>query len=400
MNGLYKQFLIITLLSTLLSGSSLGADRFQVGGVAEIHSTNREATGHLKPEEFRNPLVESNIRLYMDYAISEELFLLTQSDLYIEDIGGESEPYLRLRQAYFKYLPKSRPDLSVSLGRVFLPFGDFTKRYTPDLNPLIGNPIYYDRTINLLSHNIPTSPDELIEQKGNPIYKHFDGGGPYRLHEYLSHINYVPYPTGLFATQEHDKFSITAGLMNSSPVSPQTPFTGDDHLNLLLDGRYIFNEYLTVGASLAYGPYLRGFVSSSLPEGRDITDYKQQIYALYGNLIYHYTELRTELIHSSYDIPNIYENVKSDAFYAEIKGKHPKWPRLWAAARVGAIRNSRIGYTGGRDKWDLDSKRGEIGFGFRINPDASLKLSYQMDDWDFTDDWKDNKLSAQFMVTF
>ena len=60
--------------------------------------------------------------------------------------GEEREPDTDLEQGYLRYTAPGKARLMVEAGRMVTPVGDFSPRYLPDQNPLVGTPSDYSVT--------------------------------------------------------------------------------------------------------------------------------------------------------------------------------------------------------------------------------------------------------------
>jgi hypothetical protein len=135
------------------------------------------------------------------------------------------------------------------------------------------------------------------------------------------------------------------------------------------------------GASYTRGPYLNRDLAAGLLAGAGWKNYEHQMLAFDARFSRGYLELHGELGLSDYDVPNRSEPIAGIAYYTE--AKYTWSPRLFTAARL-----ERNDYPFIRPQGDtawtaraVNFYNAEIGAGYRLGPNTTLKASYRRDRW-------------------
>jgi len=132
---------------------------------------------------------------------------------------------------------------------------------------------------------------------------------------------------------------------------------------------------LRFGVSGAFGPYLKGALSPSMPAGKTVNDYNQKLLMADLEIMVGRIELRAEGVRNFFETPTVGE-LSVNGGYGELKYLFDSGLFLsgrWDTERFGKIANS----SGELHPWDWNVERGEGGVGFRISRDATVKLAYQ-----------------------
>jgi hypothetical protein len=252
--------------------------------------------------------------------------------------GGDASEYgeteTDLDQAFARYTFGASRTTTIDAGKITVPFGNFSKRYLSNVNPLIGHPDSYDVSY----------PLGVVLSGGG---KRFD----YRaavLDQPLVNESYVPEPSS--AARPAVSFGVT-------------PTTG-----------------ARAGVYYTRGPYLGTEVEASIPAGASWRDYEQEIFGFEASFSRGYFELNADLAVASYEVPTL-SDAHGTAWFVE--PKYTFTPRLFAALRFERNDYPYIAAFG--PVWIAPNAvlyDAEAGVGWRFSPGLLLKASYRRDRWE------------------
>jgi hypothetical protein len=246
--------------------------------------------------------------------------------------GDASAGYsgVTLEQAYLRYSPKGVRRLVVQAGRIYLPYGNFSRRYLSTVNPLIGSPALYQLSypLGIQVNGAAARWDYMAAVLDQPLTRQ-DYGSDYRS---------TPRP------------AVASGV---------TLVTG-----------------LRLGAYATRGPYLSRIAELWLPPGKNLEDYHESV--LGGDLEYSvgHFELNGEVTQTRLEVPAA-GNVRGRVWYFE--PKYTFSPRWYGAFRWERGESPLALWQFG-SVWDAGAQsiRGlEAGVGFRLGPDLLLKTSFR-----------------------
>ena len=242
--------------------------------------------------------------------------------------AGETDT--RLEQAYLRYSFDAPRRLVLQAGKLYLPYGNFSRRYFSSQNPLIGTPLNYEISYPL-----------GIQISG--AVKRFDFmaaalDGP------LTHQGYDS------PTESAVRPAVSAGV---------TPLTG-----------------FRIGAYFTRGPYLSRISEAWLLPGKTLGDFHEKVMGLDVQFSRAHFELNGELTQTRLEVPATgdawgrtwYVEPKytfSPRWYAAMRWERGDLPVAnWVWATTWTAEQDRIN--------DL-----EAGIGFRVVPGFLVKTSYR-----------------------
>jgi hypothetical protein len=241
---------------------------------------------------------------------------------------GETDT--RLEQAYLRYSFEAPRRLVLQAGKLYLPYGNFSRRYFSSQNPLIGTPMNYEISYPL-----------GIQISG--AVKRFDFmaaalDGPLTHQEYDS------------PTQSAIRPALSAGV---------TPLTG-----------------FRVGVYFTKGPYLSRISEDWLLPGKELGDFNEKVTGLDVQFSRAHFELNGELTQTRLEVPAA-EDAWGRTWYVE--PKYTFSPRWYAALRWerGDLPVANWIWAA---MWSAEQERIndlEAGIGFRIIPGFLVKTSYR-----------------------
>ncbi len=186
--------------------------------------------------------------------------------------------------------------------------------------------------------------------------------------------------------------SVRLAAMNSAPSSePEAWAWNAERLrnapSFVANMGYQPAPELRLEASYDRGPYMEPTFSGTLDPGRHWKDYVQEIWGLEAVFRRGRTGLRGEVFADRWDVPNVPDDAWDFSYYLE--GEVTLAPGLFLAARFAEMRFNRIasaeGVAYGRygddiagNRWDFDTRRLQIGAGYRLLPNVELRAEYML----------------------
>ncbi|MFL5561423.1 MAG: hypothetical protein ACJ79K_08120 [Gemmatimonadaceae bacterium] len=136
-----------------------------------------------------------------------------------------------------------------------------------------------------------------------------------------------------------------------------------------------------IGVSATQGPWLRDDMDAATLRGRRWQSYDQRVVAFDAELSRGYADFHGELTHGWHEVPGHSRMLHGAAWYAELA--YALSPRVFAAARAEENDYPYLRPFG--TFWganDVRVSNGEVGLGYRVGADQTLKLTYRRDHWD------------------
>jgi predicted porin len=162
---------------------------------------------------------------------------------------------------------------------------------------------------------------------------------------------------------------------------------------------YRLSPELRLGVSYNVGPYSQPKINSTLPDGKNISDFVQEIWGFEATYTRGRTEIKAELFHDRWEVPNVQEDPVDISYYSEIK--HKLMAGFYGALRYNAIHFNKIAKSNGvREQWDYDVKRWQIASGYSFNKKMEIRMEYMWNMTDASADPEDNLFSIQWIRSF
>ncbi|HTY36362.1 MAG TPA: hypothetical protein VMH23_04580 [Bacteroidota bacterium] len=284
--------------------------------------------------------------------------------------------------------------LSISAGKIFTPFGRFTKRQLAPDNPLIGKPLFYTFPLNISPFTgYLDSAGALIAQNtfGSRMNSMYNGGYYVGLEAFGSFVQ---------GTLEYD-----VALMNA-PLAPIVVDYNVDN-DIAFHGRVAVHPAIwgTLGFSFATGSYMQSSPQNLPFENKigSVSQFKQSTFGADLQLSYLYYELNAEYIANHFGAPYILAlgadagnnglagatsmDLNSNEFFVDLKIDAPFYPGLFLAVRYDKLISSdiqdpyRLSPTFGASKpWNPDVGRYAVGIGYKPEHAVLLKVGYETTD--------------------
>ena len=324
--------------------------------------------------------------MFIDSDITENIYFTgeIQSDL-LNSNPEQSDFRIRSAAVTATNIPKWRTNLQI--GRFNTVFGSHPDRRLPLDNYLFDAPLAYTYRVNLDPDGgwVPDSARQNTNDLGV---------------RQLSLIDKDMTQTGIKAfgrlntTKLHYAFSLT----NNPPSNPRNV-----NLNNGISGamklNWIADHSTDFGFSYAQGGYLNSLIAvtdntdnrfiamtggNPLPLNfRNTSSYQHYLYGFHWNWRRSRYEINSEVILSSFEVPNNTRDLGSQSIY--IQGKYNFTTNFFGAARYDVLDFDNqqlvdVVPTGNARKWDDNVKRFEVGVGSFLNPSTLAKITYQNTD--------------------
>jgi hypothetical protein len=253
-------------------------------------------------------------------------------------------------------------------------------------------PIVYDHVTGIGDRKPTASAAALVGRRDLPD-KHDD---------WVSMIWGPVYHSGLMVFVTSRKSDFRLAVTNAAPCERPDEWTwsAGDREHLAWSGRAGWSPRagLRIGMNAARGPYLGREIEDLLPASKDRSKYDQTLAGFdveYG--IGHFTAF-AEIYRSTWDVTNVPDDPSALGWYVE--GRYAFFPGFFACARIGAIHFGTVDVAGTDRRWDRDTRRYEVGAGYRIYVNLLAKAAYEINRTAGPNDPDDDLLSMSVALSW
>lgn len=289
---------------------------------------------------------------------------------------------LRPYAAFVRVRPWAGRAFDIHVGRVPPTFGAFARRpYSAD-NLVIGVPLAYQYLTSLRPDALPARTSDLTRMRARGWAASYPVGAAGAAPG-LPLANALRWDTGVQARAEVGRV-VWLGSVTTGTVS--NPRVADDNAAPQFAGRVVVTPVaaVTVGASVARGPWLSDDLAPRLPQGRAPERYAQRAVGADIEVSRGRWLARAEAMRSSWDVPALSNpEVPSPltAWAALVEGRLRLAPGVDLSGRVERLSFSHVTTAAGsRLTWDAPVDRAEIAVGWRPRRRVTLKASWQIND--------------------
>jgi len=284
---------------------------------------------------------------------------------------------------YLRIRPWTAHDFDIQVGRVPPTFGAFARRTYANDNQLIGYPLAYQYLTTLRADSLPASADELLRKRGLGWLVRYSIGDQTPAPG-VPLVSAFRWDTGVQAHAGMGIATVTASVTTGTVSNPL--FTDDN------DGRQVAGRLelrpvsgLIVGTSAARGPFVAQSAARAVGETQTTTGLTQTAWGADAEYSRGYYLLRFETIVSAWNLPVAATPAQQlpltgavSALSLSVEGRYKLRPGLYAAARGDRLTFGDVtGATAGTLPWDAPVTRVEVGGGYAIQRNLTLKLSVQ-----------------------
>jgi hypothetical protein len=293
--------------------------------------------------------------------------------------GGGDRHVLLPYALFVRVRPWTNLALDIDAGRIPRVFGAFATGDYSASNPLIGRPLAYHYLLALRDDSLPGSTMDLFPNQGRgwrvsyPIGDERPGAG-------VPVVASTRLDTGIQMRWRSRWLDMRAALTRGTLSHPLARDNNDGNQ---LAGRIAVTPTpaLILGLSAARGTFVDDAAIESLPAELRQETFAQRALGLDAEWSWSRFLFRTETILSSWDLPavaapRIDRPLRALSLMGE--GRVKITPRVYAAARVDGLRFSNVADGAGLFRpWEAAITRLEVGGGFRLHRNATVKLVYQ-----------------------
>lgn len=365
--------------------------RARLSGTLDLEFYNlQQPAPSLIDSEIDN-LFNPRLSLFLDGQAGSQVYFFAQARL---DRGFDPSDHgaeVRLDEYALRITPSQESRFTLQVGKFATVVGNWVPRHLPWENPFINAPLVYENVTAIQDKYAPYSPLYFIY-------------APYSAGKYaFNPLIWGPsYASGISVSGRLGWFDYAVEMKNASlssrPESWYITENGFDNPTFSSRVGVRPNEAWNLGFSASEGPYFRREAESSLPAGRDISDYREFVLGQDISFAWHHLQVWAEFYEARFEVPNV-GNADTFAYYIEAKYKFT--PQLSAAVRWNQQLFNTIddGY-GTKEQWSPNLGRIDVAATYRLITHAQIKLQYSFQH-ETTAPGQDNHLLAtQFTVRF
>jgi hypothetical protein len=288
--------------------------------------------------------------------------------------GGLPNPYA----LYVRVRPWPTHGFDIQAGRVPPTFGAFSRRYYPYDNLLIGYPLAYQYLTSLRPDALPANADELLLMRGRGWLSRFSVGNPVQDNG-MPLVHAFRWDTGVQVHAANQRAEATVALTTGTLANPRV---GDDNSGRQVAGRLVFRPLmgLVAGGSFARGPFVTNEALRMGGVDADSSEFTQTAWGADAEYSRGYYLVRFEAIVSDWRLPLVRTptiDLPLRAVSTSIEGRYKISPGLYVAARSDRLTFSEVSGALRADGWDAPVTRLEVGGGYSLQRNITLKLAFQ-----------------------
>jgi hypothetical protein len=350
---------------------SLGGGRVIIG--ADVTATTAEADpGYFNFTDYAYSALR-NVRVGVSAKVraSDRLQILGELRM---DQGGLFQPLA----LYARVRPWPARRFDIQAGRIPPTFGAFSRAAYSTANPLIGTPLAYQYLTSLRPDAIPATADELLRMRGRGWLSYYSVGGA-AAERGLPIVNTVRWDTGVQVHGVNGIVEWTGAVTTGTLANPRVD---DDNDGRQLAGRVVVrpSAALALGASVARGSFLNRALEGTLPPGRLVEDGVQRAVAIDTDYARGRFVGRAEAMWSRFTLPVrlvARSNTDLDAWSIIAEGRYRVMPGMYVAGRVERLGFGELDTAAGPEPWEAPVRRVELGAGYSLLRNLTIKASWQ-----------------------
>jgi len=313
-------------------------------------------------------LLNPRLTLFLDAQIGSQIYFFAQSRF---DRGFDPSDHgaqVRLDEYALRVTPWDDGRFTLQIGKFASVVGNWVPRHLSWDNPFIDAPLVYENVTAVSDKSAPASPTDFVNR--------FDGGK----YAFSSVIWGPNYASGLSISGRLGQFDYAAEVKNTSLSSrPESWYVTTIAFDQpTVSGRVGFrpNEMWNLGFSASDGPYFRPEAESTLPRGRDISDYRELVLGQDASFAWHHVQVWAEFYEARFEVPRVGD---ADTFAYYIEAKYKFAPQFFGALRWNQQLFGQIDVDKLRQmQWGQDLGRIDCAAGYRMTAHTQLKLQYSI----------------------
>ena len=270
--------------------------RARLSGTVDLEFYNfQQPAPSLIDSEIDN-LFNPRLTLFLDAQVGSQVYFFSQARL---DRGFDPTDHgadVRLDEYALRITPWQDGRFTLQVGKFATVVGNWVPRHLPWDNPFISAPLVYE--------NVTAIPDEYAPY--SPLYFIY---APFFAGKYaFNPVIWGPdCASGISVSGRLGRFDYAVEMKNASLSSrPESWYiTENGFENPTFSSRVGFrpNEAWNFGFSGSEGPYFRREAESSLPPGRDISDYREFVLGQDISFAWHHLQLWAEFYEARFEVP-------------------------------------------------------------------------------------------------
>ena len=296
------------------------------------------------------------------------------------ELQTENWDTLRPFALYARIRPWPESSVDIQVGRIPPTFGAYGRRTYGIGDPLIGYPLSYQYLTSLRADSLPANADDLLRMRGLGWLARY-GIGNRDYGRGLPLISALRWDTGVQVRVGQRPLSVSAAVTTGTLANP---LVRDDNAGKQVSARVEVTPAtgLIVGVSAATGPYVSDRALDDLPSpaGRSIRQNALGVDVEYSRGFW---LVRGETILSAWDMPTVDQPFIDDplrSYGVSVEAQYKIGPGFFAGGRYDYLGFSKITGTlfdGEPTTWDVPVTRIEVGGGYYIMRNVTVKLAYQ-----------------------
>jgi hypothetical protein len=289
------------------------------------------------------------------------------------DHGDQLQPFA----LFVRFRPWPERRFDIQAGRIPPTFGAFGRSAYGTANLLIGTPLAYQYLTSLRPDALPATSADLLRMRGRGWLSNFPLGNV-AADRGLPFVNSFRWDTGV---QVHGVNGLVEWTGSITTGSLSNPRVDDDNSGRQVAGRAVVRPHpaVSIGTSIARGAFLSDSLQSAL-NGRSVDDGVQRGFGVDAEYAYGRFLARTEALWSSWRLPVTLAGNDDESLGATsilIEGRYRIAPGVQIAARAERLGFERLDTASGPVAWEAPVRRFEIGAGYSIIRNVTLKGSWQ-----------------------
>ena len=329
------------------------------------------------------PFIAGRASLFLDAFVRDHIYGL--AELRVDRGATPSDRGIdaRIEQLFVRWSPFNDFDANLQAGRFVSPFGNFPQRHDSPTHAFIRPPLNYDYRTVISSTSLPGTNDGFFGWKNEPDIRRPHGAPA---------VWAAPYQLGAMLFGSVRMVSFRAAVMNSAPSSEPDQWNRmvSDGLSFVGHAAIQVSPELRAGVSYNRGAYLADEAMSG---------FIQQLIGAELTVTRGFVEVRAELLHDTWEVPRVIDNLVDVSYYLE--GKFKLRPGLFGALRFGEMRFREAQRSNGSSEvWDYNVRRIQLAGGYQITEQIGIRGEYMFNQTDGPIDPDDNLLSMQMTWSF
>src|SRR5438874_2336091 len=383
---------------TLSIRNSQNQFQLQLSGLIDLEGyfTDQRAPALINTDD--SFLFNPRLSLFLDAQWTSHWYFFGQLRIDRSFDPSDQGAQVRLDEYFLRYTPLDHPWVAVQVGKFATVVGNWTSRHLSWDNPFINAPLPYENVTGIWDSAAPDDVDQLL---------YWGHVGEYNSGDYSDKYLRLPiiwgpsYASGFAVMGTIEKFDYALELKNSALASRPESWnvTNVGFENPTVSGRVGFrpNEMWNLGFSTSAGPYLQSQASSTLPQGRDVDDYRELLLGQDISFAWHHWQFWAEFYETRFEVARI-GNADTFAYYFETKYKFT--PQLFGALRWNQQLFGTVNDEGKQVQWGNDTWRVDAAVGYRFTNYLQGKVQYSFTHDDAKIQVGEQLIATQFTIKF